>query len=82
MTEVEKTFGQLAKQKNIPKLAQGEEWTEVSDAPKSQEVQHFKDLREGSVVLLTKHCEVWGRKADELSRDGMCIRGDLGYLFV
>ena len=35
--------------------------------PQSQEVQHFKDLHADTVVTLTKHCEVWEKKADEMT---------------
>ena len=49
--------------------------------PKSQEVQRFKDLHKDTVASLMKHCEVWERKADEMTsraaennEDGMCLR--------
>ena len=36
-------------------------------APKSQEVQRFKDLHAETVSQLSKHCEVWEKKADEMT---------------
>lgn len=35
--------------------------------PQSQEVQRFKDLHADTIVILTKHCEVWEKKADEMT---------------
>ena len=36
-------------------------------ASKSQEVQRFKDLHAETVSQLSKHCEVWEKKADEMT---------------
>lgn len=49
-------------------------------APKSQEVQRFKDLHADTVSQLLKHCEVWEKKADEMTslatsnnEEGICL---------
>ena len=64
--------------------------TGVSGAtPKSNEVQRFKDLQEGTVASLKKHCEVWEKKAEQMTsaaaaednEDGMYEGYCLGYLF-
>ena len=35
--------------------------------PQSQEIQRFKDLHVDTIVTLTKHCEVWEKKAEEMT---------------
>lgn len=66
----------------VPEASSAAVMPGVSGAtPKSQEVQRFKDLHQDTVASLTKHCEAWERKADEMAsvaaqdnEDGMCIK--------
>ena len=66
----------------VPEDSSAAVTTGVSGAtPRSNEVQRFKDLHEGTVASLRKQCEVWEKKAEQMtgaaaaedSEDGMCV---------
>ena len=50
-------------------------------APKSQEVQRFKDLHADTVMRLSKYCEVWEKKVEEMTSIAIDNNEEGIYLF-